>query len=285
MKNTDSPIESPTPNTSKIKKKKDCEINGNILEGNQKLVTSKNTLICISADEKGSHRKLDIYNTTNCELIKTEVLPINISPDFPYQIADIIYNKNSHLIAIRGYGSIYCYDVEQQKLMNALIPDFLNERLAADASSGKIKHLEVWENYLIGYAEDIGAFVFDLTNTNEPKNLLPSAEFDLSEGEGEDFSSLFFLKSQNENTYQAISPSYDYDNFKFMVNPLFETPQNVNISIPQKAQNNRFIILKSKDKNVFAVDMATQKNVALPEQIKSKSNQDILTWLKNSQRL
>ena len=266
----------------KDEKKKDCEIKGNTLEGNQKIVDGKNTLVAIVADKKGSHRKLEIYNTSTCELINSEILPINISADFPYLIADIIYNKNSHLVAIKGYGAVYCYDVENQKLVDALIPDFLNERIAADASSGKIKHLEVWENYLIGYAEDIGAFVFDLTDTTRPKNLLPAAEFDLSEGEGEDFASLFFLKSQNgKNTYQAIAPSYDYDNFKFQVNPLFETPKDVNISIPKKDRGNRFIVLKMKDKNVFTVDMESQKNVALPDQIKNKTSQEILNWLKN----
>lgn len=281
---TNTTTEVKTPPTTqpipKVTEKKDCEIKGKILEGNQKIVDGKNTLVGIVADEKGSHRKIEIYNTSTCELIKSEILPINISADFPYMIADIIYNKNSHLVAIKGYGVVYCYDVENQKLLEALIPDFLNERIAVDASSGSIKHLEVWENYLIGYAQDIGAFVFDLTDTTNPKNLLPAAEFDLSEGEGEDFASLFFLKSQNGNTYQAISPNYDYDNFKFQVNPLFETPKTVNISIPKNVRNNRFIILKMKDKNVFAVDMETQKNVALPDQIKSKTNKEILNWLK-----
>jgi len=273
-----------TPPTSqpipKVTKKNDCEIKGEILEGNRKLVDGKNTLVCIVADKKESHRKLEIYNTSTCELIKTKILPINISPDFPYLIADIIYNKNSHLVAIKGYGAVYCYDVGNQKLMDALIPDFLNERIAADASSGKIKHLEVWENYLIGFAEDIGAFVFDLTDTTQPKNLLPAAEFDLSEGENENFTSLFFLKSQNGNTYQAISPSYDYNDFKFQVNPLFETPKDVNISIPKNVRNNRFIVLNMKNKNVFAVDMETQKNVALPNHIKNKTTHEILNWLK-----
>lgn len=280
---TRNPPEVKTPSStqpiSKIEKKKECEIKGKTLEGNRKLVEGKNTLVCIVADEKGSHRKLEIYNTSTCELIKSEILPINISPDSPYLIADIIYNKNSHLVAIKGYGAVYCYDVENQKLMDALVPDFLNERIAADASSGKIKHLEVWENYLIGFAEDIGAFVFDLTDTANPKNLLPAAEFDLSEGE--DFSSLFFLKSQNgKDTYQAISPSYDYNKFKLQINPLFEAPKNVDISIPKKDQDNRFIVLKMTDKNIFAVDMKTQKNVALPDQIKNKTTQEILNWLK-----
>ena len=116
-----SPTTQPIP---KVAKKMDCEIKGKILDGNRKLVEGKNTLVCIVADEKDSHRKLEIYNISTCEKIKSETLPINISADFPYMIADIIYNKNSHLVAIKGYGAVYCYDVENQKLMDVLIPNF-----------------------------------------------------------------------------------------------------------------------------------------------------------------
>lgn len=267
---------------------KECDIQGKILEGNRKLMKEQNRLVCIVADEStkdeklgDSHRILEIYNTETCELIKKETLPVNISADFPYLIADIIYNKTSHLIAIKGHGSIYCYDVENEKLLDALIPDFLNERIAADAQSGKIQHLEVWENYLLGYASDIGAFVFDLTDTNNPKTQLPAAEYDLSFGEGEDFSSLFFLHSGNKsNTYQAILPTYDYDERKFNINPLFDNPKNVNTNISKNVKDNRFIVLKTKQEGSIAIDMETQKNVALPKNLKEQSAQEILNWLK-----
>ncbi|HFC00648.1 MAG TPA: hypothetical protein ENJ53_07570 [Phaeodactylibacter sp.] len=269
---------------------KDCEIKGAILKGNRKLVKERNTLVCIVADDsvkdkrgKNSHRILEIYNTNTCKLIKREVLPENISSDFPYQIADIIYNNNSHLVAIKGYGEIYCYDVEHHTLLQPMIPSFLSERIAADAQSGSIKHLEVWENYLIGYAEDIGAFVFDMTDTQHPKPLLPAAEYDLSDGEGEDFASLFFLKSENGNTFQAIAPDYDYDENKFQVNALFETPKNMNISIPKNVKNNRFIVLNIKDKGTFVVDMENRKNINLPKKMKNKTTKEILNWLKKNQ--
>ena len=280
--NKKTPIEQPTSKTPTPTKPKDCEIKGKMLEGNRKLVKDLNTLVCIVADstKETNHRVLEIYNTTTCELIKREILPINFKLNFPYQIADIIYNKNSHLVAMKSYREVYCYDVEHQNLLKPLVPDFLNERIAADAQSGSIQHLEVWENYLIGYVRDGGAFVFDVSDTENPKVLLPAAEYDLSMGEGEDFSSLFFLKSENQNTYQAIAPTFDYDENKFQVNALFETPKNMNINIPKNVSDNRFVILKNQDGNTFAIDMESQKNVALPDQIKNQPTKDILKWLK-----
>lgn len=265
---------------------KDCEITSRILDGNRKLVKDQNTLVCIVADDTtkdkelgDSHRILEVYNTGNCELIYKKILPVNSSPDFPYTIADIIYNKNSNLIAIKGYASVFCYDVKNQKMLEELIPDFLNERIAADAQSGQIKHLEVWENYLIGYCNDIGAFAFDLTDIKTPKVLLPSAEYDLSDGEGEDFSSLFFLKSENENTFQAIAPNYDYDENKFNVNVLFDVPKKMNVNLPKSRSNNRFVVLKTQDKSTFAIDMKSQKKVDLSDDIKGKTTAEILKWL------
>lgn len=274
---TEQPISKPI-----LKKAKDCEIKSKILEGNRKIIKEINAIVCIVADstKESNHRILEVYNTTNCELEKREILPFDLKVDFPYLMADIIYNNNSHLVAIRNHKKVYCYDVDNHNLLDPLIPDFLNERFAVDAQSGNIQHLEVWENYLIGYVQDGGAFVFDVSNTDHPKALLPAAEYDLSFGEGEDFSSLFFLKSENGNTYQAIAPSFDFDNDKFLVNTLFETPQDLNINIPKNIRDNRFIIRRSKDGNTFAIDMEAQKNVALPEQIKTQPTKDILNWLK-----
>lgn len=285
------PAERPAPPLSKKEylPTSNCETKGRYLDGNILPIKDQNILFCIIGDDStkdeklgDSHRVLEVYNTTNCELITKETLPVNISADFPYRIADIIYNKNSNLVAIKGFGSVYCYDLKNHQLMEALIPDFLNERIAADAQSGMIKHLEVWENYLIGYAMDVGAFVFDLTDIQNPKNLLPKAEYDLSMGEGEDFASLFFLQSQNGTTYQAISPSYNYDDGKFNVNPLFEMPKKINLNIPKNVNDNRFIVLKAEDKTAFAIDMALQKSVDLPNELKEKATQDILNWLKKS---
>jgi len=277
----------PTTENSKPKPTppKDCEIQGTTLEGNRIHFANQNKWVCIVAtdstrDEKlgDSHRILQVYNAQNCQLLHSVKLPVNRSPDFPYYIADLIFNKSSNLVAIKGHQSIFCYDVKNKKLLDELKPTFLNKRIGVDASSGMIKHLEVWENYLIGYAQDFGVFVFDLTDLAAPKALLPSAEFDVREGE--QFTSLFLLQSQNGELHQAILPSFNFENRKLNVNPLFEAPQNVKSTIPKNVSDNRFIVLKNSEGIAFAIDMKEQKNVALPDDLKKGDVGDILSWLK-----
>lgn len=272
---------------------KTCQPKGKILDGNQKLVKDQHTLICITADDTthdkqfgDSHRVLEIYDTRTCKLINREVLPINRSPDFPYYIADIIFNKNSHLVAIKGFGNLYCYDTKGQKLLQPLVPKFMNERVGQDAQSGQVKHLEVWENYLIGYALDFGGFVFDLTDVRNPKTLKPAAEYDLSNGNKEAFSSLFFLKSENEETYQIIAPFYDNEEMRFYVNSLFENPKFVSPFVPKEDEENRFVVIRTQEKppQTIVVDMNKQSQLEVPKDIASQKAQVILDWLNENKK-
>ena len=57
------------------------------------------------------------------------MLPVDVSPDFPYFIiAEITYNNNSQLVAIHGFKLIYIYDVENRSLLPQLQPQYLSER-------------------------------------------------------------------------------------------------------------------------------------------------------------
>ena len=284
------PIKSDVQNVEKAKKET-CQPKGKVLEHNQKLVKDQHTLICITADSTThdkqfgeSHRVLEVYDTRTCTVINREVLPVNMSPDFPYYIADIIFNKNSHLVAIKGFGNVYCYDAKGQKLLEPLVPEYVNERVVQDAQSGQVKHLEVWENYLIGYASDLGGFVFDLSDVENPKALKPAIEYDLSDGEGEDFSSLFFLKSENEKTYQIIVPFYDNEEMKFNVNALFETPKFVSPFIPKNNSDNRFVVIRTQEKpsQTIVVDMNKQSQLEVPKEVSSQKAQVILDWLQKN---
>jgi len=260
---------------------KSCQPQGKVLDGNQKLVKDQQTLICITADDTtrdkqfgDSHRVLEIYDTRTCKLINREVLPVNRSPDFPYYIADIIFNKNSHLVAIKGFEKLYCYDTKGQRLLEPLVPEFVNEQMAQDAQSGQVKHLEVWENYLIGYALDMGGFVFDLTDVEKPKALKPA------------YSSLFFLKSENENTYQVIAPFYDYEAMKFYVNPLFENPKLVSPIVSKENSDDRFVVIRTEENpaQTFVVDMNKQRQLEVPKNIASQKAQVILDWLNENKK-
>jgi len=281
----------PVSETTPIPPRQHCEIAGKVLEHNQFWAKEANTLVCVVADKEtedaelgDSHRILEVYDTRTCELVERKVLPVNSSPDFPYYLAKITYNNSSKMVAIRGFDKIYCYDVEDRHLSTPIRPAFLNERYAEDAQSGMIKRLEVWENYLIGYAQDKGVFVFDMANRQRPQALMPFAEFEVLEGER--YNSLFLLKSKND-TYQAILPSYNSNKGEFDIHPLFQKPKKMVTQINKRYRNNRFLILKEirsdGTKRPIAVDMKKMERVLLPEEVASQKNTAIIEWVKRKQ--
>ena len=265
----------------------DCVVEGKILDGNQSWLDKQELLITILADESTNdpdygegHRVLVVTDTKTCEEIQRETLPVSSSPDFPYYVAEIVYNNTSQLVGIRGADVIYCYDVINRQLLSPLSPDFLNERVTDDAQSGMIQRLEVWEDYLIGYAQDMGTFVFDLTDKDNPKSLLPYAEFKTPTG---DFHSMFMVPSANAGL-QAIVPQYDYDADEFKVNPLFQGGKELNTNIPKSAKNNRFLVLREKGETgkAIGIDLQQCKEVNLPGEIAGKKVQEVLTWLRSN---
>ena len=280
--NTVAPIAVPRP---------DCAKAGTMLEGNEFWAENDQKLIRIVATEATkdatlgeSHRVLQVYNSSNCELLQTETLPVDVSPDFAYRIAEITYNNDSKILAIQGFKKVYIYNVAEGKLYRSVVPKFINERYAEDAQSGQIKRLEVWENYLIGYAQDLGTFVFDMAK-GQPEVLEPFAEFEILEGEK--YHSMFLLKSK-DNTYQAVLPNYDINTDEFKINPVLPEPLYLSNEINPRYRNNRFQLLREiisdSEKNMIAVDMKTNKRVELPADVSKMQNTKILEWLKKNQQ-
>lgn len=270
--------------------KPDCEIEGSVLESNEFWAKDENLIVTVVAapetndpDFGESHRILEVYDGNNCEQVLREVLPINRSPDFPYYLSDITYNKVNQLLAIRGFENFYILDLPNKKLSGPLKPKFLNERFSEDAQSGMIKRLEVWENYVIGYAHSMGSFAFDLTDPSSPKALLPSAEFEKEEGL--EYNSLFFLAaSDEEGGHQIIIPSYDVENDKFNVGALLGKPSQVSTSISKNVRDNRFLVIKENGEDgkskPLAIDMKAMKRIELPAEYEDKKVSEILAWIK-----
>ena len=142
---------------------------------------SVNKVIRITADSTTSDQKFgDSYrvllifqkeNEEKLKQIKRIVLPINISPDFPYKLTKQ-YDKESKFVLVQGFSILFIYDVLTDSLSKAIVPIFKNP-VAVDAQTGHLENLKISKNgkLLTGYAMDLGEFRFDLSNLMEPKQI------------------------------------------------------------------------------------------------------------------
>ena len=235
-----------------------------IIENNLFEEQSMGLYILIKADSSTldeqygfSHRILEVYDT-NCTQLAREVLPVNTSPDFPYYLAQKTYNRESHLIAIRGFNAIYLYSLTDKKMYPKLIPAFKTDQGLTDAQSGMIEHIELWEDHLIGYARDFGGFVFDLRTQNEAKVVLPIAEYTNDNGKPH---SLFVLPSTGG--YQFIMPDYNVEERALRINPMLSNPVSYNISKAKTSQNGKLFTFKPAEQQaeVVVIDMDKRERV------------------------
>ncbi len=272
--------------TRSLKQQQKCAIKGELLEGNELWLKDHGKMVCIIADSSTydaslgmSHRILEIYNTFTCKVELKLTLPVNISPDFPYFLADINYNNESKIVAIKAAKTVYCLDLATQKMLPLLSPKFKTKREAADPSSGTIIRLELWEDFLVGYAQDQGTFVFDLSSAGGAKPVLPFAEYQLGDTR---FNSLFLLPS-GKDKYQAIFPTYDWEEENFAVNPVFKAPMTLETSVQKSALDNQYLVLRQKDqKRAILVDMKAKKNKAIPTEMINQPTKEILVWAKKN---
>ncbi len=270
---------------------KDCEVVDKHHDKNIFLAKDAAKLICVVANQEtldkdlgDSHRVFEVLSTLDCSSIFKKVMPINRSADFPYYIIPNTYESTNQIIAIQGFNSIYYYDVKNNKLTGPIDPEFLKERDAVDAQSGMMKGLTVWGHYLLGRSVDFGNFAFDISDKNNPKPVLPVAEYLIPKTE--EYNNLFILDAGN-GLSQAILPTTDIDagGSMFDLDKMFSQPLKVNTSLSKNVRNNRFIILNdstipSKEQKVV-IDMFSKKRIDLPSNMATKKTGEILNWLNN----
>lgn len=265
-----------------------CALGERSLEGNSFTARKAGLQLFIAADSTTfdpdlgeSHRILEVYEAGACQLVDRVVLPVNVSPDFPYYFAEIIYNNTSRLVGIKGFNRIYCYDLEQRRMLPPLEPQFLLTRKAEDAQTGMIKRLEVWENYLIGFAEDQGVFVFNLSEPDAPAAVLPLAEFPL--GADNSFHSLFLLPSNPDTLQQVVIPEYHSEDNSFFINPLLHTPLPIQPvkSNKQTGRDRYMVFTHPSNGKTIAIDL---KEAKLHELSKEQKNMNPEVLLKQLQQ-
>ena len=267
-----------------------CDTTGTLLPGNEKWMAEEQLLIRILAsgatrDERlgDSHRMLEVYNA-NCEVLFSSELEVDQSPDFPYTLARINYSKVNGWLAIQGFSQFYLLHLPDLRLEGPLEPADLNEHYSEDAQSGRINKLEVWEDYLIGQAEDLGTFVFRLTE-NGPEPVLPIAEY--SADGGFEYHSLFMLQSgKDPKRQQLLAPEYNASTGSLKITPLLKTPQKLNGRLNPAFRDNRYLVIKAFDeagnKIPIAIDMLLQKRIPLPDEVARMKDTDIINWMRSN---
>lgn len=261
-----------------------CDISGNILEGNSIFLHEISVQLVIKADSATldpdygeSHRILEIYNTEDCSLLERKILPVNESPDFPYFLAEINYNHSSKMVAIRGVSDIYCYDVSARRLLPRMTPEYASERFGEDAQSGTIQRLELWELFLVGCAADYGAFVFDLSDGDNPRPVLPFSEY--LDPLQERYCSLFLLPSVRGGV-QALMPAYDLETGAFLLNPLFDAPVEIVQTGKVPIRHAEKLVLRDKGNQAILIDLKERKRLELPEELRFAGDAELLARLK-----
>lgn len=200
--------------------------------------------------------RLDVRDTA-CQVVRSQTLQGVRAADYPCYLADVSYNQTSKLVAVRDFDLVWVYDVMADRLFGPLEPRFRLPRQWVDAGSGRILRLELWEYYLTGWAQDLGAFVFDLSQ-EAPRPVLAEAEYRLP---NEMVRSLFLLPADEAGNRQAILPWYDYEGAAFRINPLFERPLPLQPLTDEAMRTQRYVRLSANDARgqtrTWIVDMLT----------------------------
>lgn len=258
-----------------------CPLAGEVLPGNRFYSKPLGIFVALLADsstrhsELGeSHRILEVYDAASCERLQRTVLPVDQSPDFPYTLAQINYSSSVQLLAITGSTQFYLYDLAEQQLSEPVQPAFAQARYGVDAQSGHIVKLEVWENYLIGHAQDYGSFVFQMQPDLPPKAVLPLAEH---ERETQVFHQAFLLES--DTGQQLLLPAYDRRSNTFRINPVFAKPVPLLADTKRTSGSRRFLLLReATGQQPILLDLQTRQQLTLPNELLNSSDERILKW-------
>ncbi len=204
----------------------------------------------LRTDKKGRWL-VEIYALSSCDLKAVYELPENTAPDATYFLANLNYNHNSRLVGIRSDRSFYVLDLGAGQLSEAIQPQFPAD-WPAEPESGRIQHLEVWEDYLVGATTDWGCFLFTLDSLGFVQ-IPPRASYQEKSGQ---YCSLFLI-ANDHGQYQAIIPSLSATDGSFSVRPIFPRPVALDTSKVIYAAGSPYVRLQQTDGNLIGIDLRT----------------------------
>lgn len=227
------------------------------------------------------HWRLEVLDPSTCQSVWSQELPAS---SHPYQLAEIQYNRTSQLIALKANNQVLVADAANRKLLPPLEPSFLQPRTPKGEESGQIQRLEVWENYLMGYALDYGIFVFDLTEPEKPRAVLPAMEYQPEVGAA---NALFLLPIAPGDRSQLVVPEYVPDANALLAHPLLDTVQPLIAEIKDVPRNSRYVVLRpqayagSEPVAPLAVDLVGRQTRQVPASLSAAPAAEILKWLED----
>lgn len=205
---------------------------------------------------------VEVYHLYTCQRKAMYAIPPNEPAEAPYYLANLNYNNAHRQLAIRGTRSFYLLDLSAGQLSEAITPSF-PEELLSDASSGMIRHLEVWENYLVGALSDGACFVYELSDKGT--KIVEAAAVYTSKGA---VPQALFLIPNDTGHYQAILPTLNGSESGFEVRPVFDHPLLLDTTALIYAAGSPYLRIKERGGNTIGIDM---RNATLLPQIEQKT--------------
>ena len=106
---------------------------------------------------------------------------------------------------------------------------------------------------------------------------MPHVEYKVNENL---YHSLFLLTF--EDKIQAIIPTYDWEEDRFEVNPLFKEPIALQKTSSSNKLTNPYLVLRNADsKHGIAIDLNGRKMIDLPVAVQQQQNKEIEAYLRN----
>lgn len=230
--------------------------------GNRYADLTRGEQILLRATDPGRWQ-LEVYETGECTLTAVYTLPPNESPDFPYYLADINYSTFRRQIGIRGYRKIFVADLDRQELSDGITPQFPGDPLVADPQSGQILRLEVWEDYLVGYAQDYGPFAYRLGGGG-PRSLAPAATYAPETGGPPQ---ALFLIENPAGTFQAILPQLDFNSGDFTINPIFPAPRALDPTATIHENGSPYARLRTESGELIGINLGSGELLPVIEKV------------------
>ncbi len=224
-----------------------------------------------------AHRFVDLYDRQTCRRIAHELLPVDGSDDYPYYLANLQYIRFTRVAGIRGDRTVIGFDIDKRAALPPVTPDFGKLGRATGPDFGRIVHLEALEQFLIGYAQEAGSFIYRIEN-GKLDQLQPLAT---GPALGEEAPlRLFILDHRQDGTSYLCVPTYDMNEGSFRPDMLFPSAVNLRPGAAKQLGKN-FAKVQLSDGTLYLIDLRNGRLLDTPAGMQSADDKSLLDYAAN----